>query len=82
MRRLIPLFRFLNDLFSGFDAIIAKHDAYKVETVISALKTNSHCILQLQIGDAYMIVSGVPLENGNAHAMNIAEIALKMRSVY
>lgn len=50
----------LNAVYVGFDEIIAKHGAYKVET----------------IGDAYMIVSGIPQENGTRHLMSISDVAL------
>ncbi|KAK6752779.1 hypothetical protein RB195_003903 [Necator americanus] len=58
----IEVVNLLNSVYSGFDEIINKRDGYKVET----------------IGDAYMVVSGVPEENGRRHICNIADISLEI----
>ncbi|KAB5555515.1 hypothetical protein PHYPO_G00035090 [Pangasianodon hypophthalmus] len=54
----------LNDIYKNFDSILDHHDVYKVET----------------IGDAYMVVSGLPRRNGDRHVMDICHMALDILS--
>ncbi|XP_060689241.1 guanylate cyclase soluble subunit beta-2 [Hemiscyllium ocellatum] len=58
----IQIVHMLNSMYSRFDRITTVHDVYKVET----------------IGDAYMVVGGVPIPVAS-HAERVANFALGMR---
>ncbi|XP_045165881.1 guanylate cyclase soluble subunit beta-2-like isoform X5 [Mercenaria mercenaria] len=57
----ISIVQMLNDLYNRFDARSTEHGVYKVET----------------IGDAYMVVSGVPIKT-TAHAQPVANFSMDM----
>uniref|UniRef100_A0A674K8X1 Guanylate cyclase domain-containing protein n=1 Tax=Terrapene triunguis TaxID=2587831 RepID=A0A674K8X1_9SAUR len=59
----IQIVNMLNSMYSKFDRLTSVHNVYKVET----------------IGDAYMVVGGVPVPIAS-HAKRVANFALGMRT--
>ncbi|GAB1605940.1 atrial natriuretic peptide receptor 1-like [Argonauta hians] len=60
----IEIVDFLNEVYNVFDSVLDDYDVYKVES----------------ISDSYMVVSGLPVRNGDRHAGEIATMALDLMS--
>ncbi|OQV25453.1 Atrial natriuretic peptide receptor 1 [Hypsibius exemplaris] len=60
----LDVIAFLGQIHTAFDKVVPHFDAYKVET----------------INDSYVVVSGLPIRNGQKHADEICRLALKLRT--
>ena len=58
----MQLFELLNTMYKTYDARIDNNDVYKVET----------------INDTYMVASGLPVRNGDRHAVEIANLCIEL----
>ena len=69
----------LNDLYTCFDSIICNFDIYKVIIyILKRIFIFVKLIFQVEtIGDAYMVVSGMPVRNQD-HAVEIAKMSLTL----
>ena len=69
----------LNLLYSNFDAIVEQFSAFKV-TFIGMKSARSLIYLQVEnVGDAYLIVSGIPEMENQTHLCEVCNTALRSR---
>lgn len=81
----IQIVNMLNAMYSKFDHLTNVHDVYKVrkspgelQPYMNCLNLTDVCVQVETIGDAYMVVGGVPIPK-DTHAERVANFALGMR---